>query len=159
MRVRLVVTHIELEELRRLENMERKRIRAEAAEFSKRTKVDPEYYIKGATNLFTKDNNVDINKEVSDVQYFRGENLLEKINNQEVLFNLAISGQEDTTSIDYLSFIEIKDGERKEEGNEKKETDGNESIEKKNLSQIQTRKVSANVYKDDDKEDNIYENV
>lgn len=86
------VTDIELEELRRLEEMERRRIREQAKKYAS---ADQERYIRDSANLFTKGNDIDINKEASDVNYFRGENLLEKINNKEVLFNLAISEREE----------------------------------------------------------------
>jgi len=43
-------------------------------------------------NLFTKDNNVDINKGTDNLNYFRGEDLIEKINNKEILFSLATRG-------------------------------------------------------------------
>ena len=50
--------------------------------------ANPERYVKGTKNLFTKDNVVKVNKKNPEVNYFRGENEVEKINNCETLFNL-----------------------------------------------------------------------
>eukprot|EP00826_Nyctotherus_ovalis_P064644 TRINITY_DN9487_c0_g2_i4.p1 TRINITY_DN9487_c0_g2~~TRINITY_DN9487_c0_g2_i4.p1 ORF type:complete len:577 (+),score=187.25 TRINITY_DN9487_c0_g2_i4:519-2249(+) len=75
-------------------------------------------------NLFTKESTVDINKTTSEVNYFRGENLLEKMNNREVLFRLATSELDDLESkLRWLLTIE-SDNVRKARENE---NPGNES--------------------------------
>lgn len=115
--------NVELEELRRLEKLERARIRELAEDCAKDGCGNPERYVKGAMNLFTKDSTIDINKNTSEVNYFRGENLLERMNNREVLFRLATSELDDLESkLRWLLIIEADDTRR----NKENENPGNE---------------------------------